>query len=84
MHHARNRLDHCNRCVGLENIAPHVDTRGTLVNGFISHLKRLAFRKLFATRDHNGHRATGDNPFKSLFHEIAFYVLRADFRRYAR
>ena len=60
-----NSLHHGERLIGLEDVATHVDSGCTTLDGVVAEFECLELRELFTTGDDDGDGAGGDNVFEA-------------------
>src|SRR5262245_61991804 len=81
VHDGADGLDHGDRVIGLEDVAPHVDARGALVDRLVRHGQGVELGQLLAAGDDDRHRAAGHHALEAFLDEVALDVVCAQLGR---
>src|SRR5436190_1681807 len=83
MNHGANGLNHRERSLALENVAPHINTRRSILNCPVGHFERGLLGKFLSTGNHNRDRTGRSDARESWFTVIGLYRVRPDLGAYA-
>ena len=75
MHDRVDRGYHRFRIFGLEDISPHIDTCGALLDRIVGHGQGIELRELLAPRHDDGYRARGGDRLKTFLDIVRLDVL---------